>query len=76
MDTLGKTIYDLYEDRFKLRGRNMKWQQVMPICSIQPALSRLALVQTRGGPSVMHESIGSVSLSNTPRYWCLMGVKT
>ena len=54
----------------------MKWQKVKPICSIRPALSRLALVQTYGGPSVMHESVVSVSVSSTPRYWCLIGEKT
>lgn len=48
----------------------MKQQQVMPISSTWPALSRLALVQTRVGPSVMRES-RSVSDSSTPRYWGL-----
>lgn len=49
----------------------MKWQQVIPISSTWPALSRLALVQTCVGPSVMHESRGFVSDSSTPRYRCL-----
>lgn len=49
----------------------MKRQQVMPISSTWPALSSLALVQTRVGPSVMHGSRRSVSDSSTPRYWGL-----
>ena len=54
----------------------MKWQQVMPICSTWPVLSRLALVQNCGDSSVIPESIGSVCVSSTLGYWCLIGEKT
>lgn len=32
----------------------MKWQKVLPLSNTWPALSRLALVQTCVGPTVMH----------------------
>lgn len=52
-------------------GKKNEMATGSPISSIWPALSRLALVQTCGGPSVMHESREAVSDSSTPRYWCL-----
>lgn len=61
MGTFGKTVYDLHRDWLKKWGRNMKWQQVVPIRSIWPALSQLAVVQTCEGPSVMRGCMGSVS---------------